>query len=104
MSSGNIFRCPRDIVWGRGSIAQLEKFSSQRIFIVTDPGMTKVGWSGKVKELLRKNNKEIQIFDEVEPEPSIQTVMKMLQEGKTVDEMRAVIYDRYGDFGPSTDQ
>lgn len=84
MASGTIFRCPRDIVWGRGSIAQLENFSSQRIFIVTDPGMTKVGASGKVKELLQKNNKEIQIFDEVEPEPSIQTVMKMIQEFRSL--------------------
>jgi len=46
--------------------------------------MTKVGASGKVKELLQKNNKEIQIFDEVEPEPSIQTVMKMIQEFRSL--------------------
>ena len=30
--------------------------------------------------------------------------MEMHQEGKTVDEMQAVIYDRYGNFGPSTDE
>lgn len=33
-----------------------------------------------------------------------QDVMKMVQEGKTVDEMRAIINDRYGSFGPSTDE
>lgn len=30
-------------------------------------------------------------------------VMKMLPEGKTVEQMRAIIIDRYGSFGPSTD-
>jgi len=29
--------------------------------------------------------------------------MKMLQDGKSVDEMRETIYDRFGNFGPSTD-
>lgn len=33
-----------------------------------------------------------------------QDVMKMVQEGKTVDEMRAIINDRYGNFGPSTEE
>lgn len=30
-------------------------------------------------------------------------VMTMLPEGKTVEQMRAIIIDRYGSFGPSTD-
>jgi hypothetical protein len=30
--------------------------------------------------------------------------MKMAQEGKRVEEMRAVVIERYGSFGPSTDQ
>ncbi len=32
-----------------------------------------------------------------------QDVMTMLPEGKTVEQMRAIIIDRYGSFGPSTD-
>jgi alcohol dehydrogenase class IV len=84
MAPWNIFRCPRDIAWGRGSIARLEEFSSQRILIVTDKGMTKVGSSFKVQEHLRKKNQEIKIFDEVEPEPSIQTVMKMIKEFRSL--------------------
>ncbi|HSN78156.1 MAG TPA: PCYCGC motif-containing (lipo)protein [Anaerolineae bacterium] len=32
-----------------------------------------------------------------------QDVMKMVQEGKAVDEMRTVVNQRYGSFGPSTD-
>ena len=30
-------------------------------------------------------------------------VMKMLEEGKSVEEMRQVVIERYGSFGPSTD-
>jgi hypothetical protein len=30
--------------------------------------------------------------------------MKMVQENMSVEEMRAVIVERYGSFGPSTDQ
>jgi hypothetical protein len=29
--------------------------------------------------------------------------MTMLPEGRTVEQMRAIIIDRYGNFGPSTD-
>ncbi len=84
MVSWSLFRCPRDIAWGRGSIARLAEFSSQRILIVTDKGMTKVGSSGKVQEYLQKKNQTIKIFDEVEPEPSIQTVMKIVKEFRSL--------------------
>src|SRR5690625_1961479 len=49
-----------------------------RVFIVTDPGMVKLGYVDKILYYLRKRKNYIQyeVFSDVEPEPSIQTVRK----------------------------
>ncbi len=49
-----------------------------RAFIVTDPGMVKLGYVDKVLYYLRKRPDYVhcEIFSEVEPDPSIETVMK----------------------------
>ena len=82
MSAFRIFRSPRDIVWGRGSIAHLENIRGKRALIVTDPMMTKLGVAARAVGYLQKGGLEVRSFDEVEPEPSIQTVMKIVAENK----------------------
>jgi acetaldehyde dehydrogenase/alcohol dehydrogenase len=49
-----------------------------KAFIVTDPGMVKLGYVDKVLYYLRKRPDYVhcEIFSEVEPDPSIETVMK----------------------------
>lgn len=49
-----------------------------RAFIVTDPGMVKLGYVDKVLYYLRRRPDYVhsEIFSEVEPDPSIETVMK----------------------------
>ncbi len=82
MSAIRIFRSPRDIVWGRGSIAHLESIRGKRALIVTDPVMTKLGTAARARDYFQKGGLEVRTFDEVEPEPSIQTVMKIVTENR----------------------
>ncbi|MEW6335684.1 MAG: iron-containing alcohol dehydrogenase [Thermodesulfobacteriota bacterium] len=86
MNPPGTFRCPRDIHWGRGSLAHLETMGRKRVLIVTDAVMTRLGVTARAEELLRKGGAETQVFDAVEPEPSIDTVQRILKQ--------------YGDFAP----
>ena len=73
------FRVPDRIFFEYGSLAYLEKMEDvNRVFIVTDPFMYKVGYTDKVIAHLnkRRNNVAVEIFSDVEPDPSVDTVMK----------------------------
>jgi|TARA_A200000113_G_scaffold31321_1_gene26057 alcohol dehydrogenase class IV len=52
-----------------------------RILFVTDPGLVKLGLIDKTISALQKNS-EILIFDNVEADPSLKTLLKCVQEGK----------------------
>ncbi len=86
MSAPRAFRSPREILWGRGSFAHLQNIPGRRVLIVTDRVMTALGIAERAKEYFRKGGLEAQVFDEVEPEPSIDTVLR--------------IRDRYREFAP----
>ena len=79
------FKIPEKIYFEAGSIAYLEKMPDiERAFIVTDPGMVNLGYVDKVLYHLRKREKHIhcEIFDEVESDPSFETVNKGLERMK----------------------
>lgn len=82
MGAMRIFRSPRDIVWGRGSVSHLESIPGKKALIVNDPMMTKLGTAARARDYLRKGGLEVRSFDEVEPEPSIQTIMKIVAENR----------------------
>ena len=76
------FKIPEKIYFEAGSIAYLEKMPDiERAFIVTDQGMTKLGYVDKILYHLRKREKHVhcEIFDEVESDPSFETVNKGLE-------------------------
>ena len=73
------FITPRDTVFGRGSLAYLEKMPGKRALIITDKNMTRLGTAPKAQDYLKKAKIEVRMFDEVEPEPSITTVKKALE-------------------------
>jgi alcohol dehydrogenase class IV len=79
MSTLRVFRSPRDIVWGRGTFSHLQNIPGRRVLIVTDGVMTALGVTDRAKGYFRKGGLEARVFDEVEPEPSIDTVLKMLE-------------------------
>ena len=80
MGGVRVFRSPRDIVWGRGTFSHLQTIPGARALIVTDRVMTALGVVDRAKDYFKKGGLETQIFDEVEPEPSIDTIMKMQEQ------------------------
>ena len=73
------FKIPDKIYFEAGSISYLEKMPDiERAFIVTDGGMVKLGYVDKILYHLRKREHYVhsEIFDEVESDPSFDTIMK----------------------------
>ena len=73
------FKVPEKIYFEAGSIGYLEKMPDiSRAFIVTDPSMVKLGYVDKILYYLRKREKYVhsEIFSEVEPDPSFDTIKK----------------------------
>lgn len=74
----NRFQIKTKIYFGHNSIAYLESIGAKRACIVTDKLMVELGIADKVTEVLKKNKIEYKIFDEVQPDPSLETVTKGL--------------------------
>ena len=75
------FKVPSKIYFERNSIEYLKDMRDvDRVFIVTDRSMVDLGYLQKITQQLekRRNNVQIQLFCDVEPDPSIQTVKKGL--------------------------
>jgi alcohol dehydrogenase class IV len=70
------FTSPRSIVFGEGALAYLKEVEGKRAFIVTDKVIVKLGFVDKVASFLKEAGMEVEVFSEVEPEPSIETMVK----------------------------
>ena len=71
------FTIPRDIYFGRDSLKELENLSGCRAMICTGgSSMKKFGFLDKAAEYLKNAGFEVEIFDGIEPDPSVTTVMK----------------------------
>ena len=76
------FKVPPKIFFEHGSVSYLEKMPQiSRAFIVTDPVMSKLGYTDKVLYYLRKRSDycHCEIFSDVEPDPDVETVMRGVQ-------------------------
>lgn len=76
------FKVPDKIYFEDNSIQYLEKMPNiSRAFIVTDPGMVTFGYVDKILYYLRKRTEHVhcEIFSDVEPDPSIETVQRGAQ-------------------------
>lgn len=76
------FKIPNRIYFEPGSIQYLEKMPDiSRAFIVTDPHMVELGYVDRVLYYLRKRRDYVhsEIFSQVEPDPSIDTVKRGTQ-------------------------
>ncbi|UTR14831.1 bifunctional acetaldehyde-CoA/alcohol dehydrogenase [Salipaludibacillus sp. LMS25] len=72
------FKIPPKVYFEKNSTQYLEKMPNiSRAMIVTDPMMVKVGYVDKVLYYLNKRQDKVQydVFSDVEPDPSIETVM-----------------------------
>ena len=69
------FTSPR-IAFGEDSLEQLSTVEGKRVLIVTDPIVRKLGMVDLVVGELKKDPRSVEIFDQVEPEPSFENIEK----------------------------
>ncbi len=71
------FTLPRDIYYGRGCLDTLKTLKGKRAIIVVGGGsMRRFGFLDKVENYLHEAGIETRLFENVEPDPSVETVMK----------------------------
>jgi len=71
------FTLPRDLYHGKGSMEVLKTLKGARASIVVGGGsMQRFGFLAKVEEYLKEAGMEVQLIEGVEPDPSVETVMK----------------------------
>jgi alcohol dehydrogenase class IV len=69
------FDSPR-IVFGEDALSELSSLQGNRAFIVTDANIARLGLADKVIRPLRAVGFQCELFTEVEPDPSIETVQR----------------------------
>ena len=71
------FTLPRDIYYGSGSLADLKTLKGKRAIVVCGGHAMKAsGFLDKTIAYLKEAGMEVETFEGVEPDPSIETVMK----------------------------
>lgn len=71
------FTIPRDVYHGKGSIEALKTLTGTKAIVVVGGGsMKRFGFLDKVVENLKEAGMEVKLFEGVEPDPSVETVMK----------------------------
>lgn len=73
------FKVPPKVYFEYGSLQYLAKLKGKRAIIITDPFMVKLKYVDKVLYHLKKTGMDYEIFSEVEPDPSVETVKKGCQ-------------------------
>ncbi len=72
------FIIPREIVHGWGALKALKNVEAKKAFIVTDSTMGKLGYLDRVKTILDERGSQSQHFEQVEADPSLETVKRCL--------------------------
>lgn len=74
------FTLPRDLYYGKGALEHLKSLKGKKAMLVLGGGsMKKFGFADQVVSYLKEAGIETQLFDGVEPDPSVETVMKGAQ-------------------------
>ena len=71
------FTLPRDIYHGAGCLEELKNLKGKKAILVLGGGsMKRFGFVDKALGYLKEAGMEVQLFENVEPDPSVETVMK----------------------------
>ena len=65
-----------EVVYGEDALNYLENLVGKRAMIVTDQVLVKLGYVKRVQAKLKTHGFQVQVFDSVEPDPSLETVRK----------------------------
>lgn len=94
------------VMSGHDALISLDLSNSKKVSIFTDNNMLQIGSCDSVIELIKNNNKEYEIFSDIEPDPSFDIVIKCLTKildfksdtiiaiggGSVMDTAKAVIF------------
>lgn len=70
-------RYPEIFYHGKGSLAELKNLKGKKAVVVVGGGsMKRFGFLARVEEYLKEAGMEVALFEGVEPDPSVETVMK----------------------------
>ena len=71
------FTLPRDIYHGEGALEALKSFTGKKAMICVGGGsMKRFGFLDKVEAYLKEAGMEVKLFEGIEPDPSVETVMR----------------------------
>ena len=89
------FITPQRIVFGNGSLNKLDsilqELDAKNLLLVTDEGIKKAGIAERVEQMAVDKNYNLVIYDEVEPEPSTNSIIKCYEYVKNQMDVDAVI-------------
>lgn len=73
----NRFTLPRDLYHGKGAIDALKTFKGKRAIVCVGGGsMKKFGFLDRIVNNLKEAGMEVELFEGIEPDPSVETVMR----------------------------
>ncbi|MEG1524569.1 MAG: iron-containing alcohol dehydrogenase [Clostridia bacterium] len=71
------FTLPRDLYHGKGALVALKSFKGKKAIVCVGGGsMRKFGFLDKAVSYLKEAGMEVQLIENIEPDPSVETVMK----------------------------
>lgn len=71
------FTLPRDLYHGKGALEELKNLKGNKAIVVVGGGsMKRFGFLDRVTDYLKEAGLEVKLFEGVEPDPSVDTVMK----------------------------
>ena len=71
------FTLPRDLYHGKGALEALKTLKGTRAMVCVGGGsMKRFGFLDKVVSYLKEAGMEVELFEGIEPDPSVTTVMK----------------------------
>jgi alcohol dehydrogenase class IV len=71
------FTLPRDVYYGKGCLDVLKTLTGKKAIIVVGGGsMKRFGFLDKAVDYLKEAGMEVELFENVEPDPSVETVMR----------------------------
>lgn len=71
------FTLPRDLYHGKGSLEMLKTFEGKKAIICVGGGsMKRFGFLDRAVDYLKEAGMEVELFEGIEPDPSVETVMK----------------------------
>ncbi|MBD8960572.1 MAG: iron-containing alcohol dehydrogenase [Clostridiales bacterium] len=71
------FTLPRDVYFGQGTLEELKNLGGKRAIVVVGGGtMKRMGFLDRAVQYLKDGGMEVELFEGVEPDPSVETVMR----------------------------